>query len=182
MDFSFFESLSKQEAEAFLKNYLGVESKAVLEMIAAIEKDNILADFSIQSIPGVLKWLFDKIKTIPKQVDETLPKWIRECDSYLNGLFDFDEPSKVLILRASYYWGECFVRYSDILSWTIGNSETAEQNMPVVAGFVDEIEMAPLLIVENLFLRILADGAPYEDINRAIESWLSDIPKTKRKS
>ncbi len=107
MDFSFFESLSKQEAESFLNNYLSVESKAFLGMIGLIEKDNIIVDFSIQSIPIILKWIFDKIKTIPMQIDETLPKWLIECDSYSKGLFDFDEPSKVLILRASYYLGDC---------------------------------------------------------------------------
>jgi hypothetical protein len=180
MDFSFFESLSKQEAEDLFNNYLSVESTAIIEMIDTIEKDNIIADFSIQSIPYVLRWIFDKIETNPKQVDNTLPKWIRECDSYLDSLFDFAESSKILMLRASYYWGECFVRYSNTLFWAIGNTETAEQNMPVVAGFVHEIEMAPMLIVENLYLRIFADGAPYGDINRVIESWIADIPEGKQ--
>lgn len=50
MDFSFFESLSKQEAESFLENYLSIESMAVSEMIAEAEKDGIDTDFSIQSI------------------------------------------------------------------------------------------------------------------------------------
>lgn len=111
-------------------------------------------------------------------MNSSLPAWIRECDSYLSGLEEFDEPSKVLVLRASYYLGESFVRYSDKLSWATGNLDTAEQNMPVITGFSDELEMAPMLVTENLFLRILADGAPYEDINRAIESWLSDIPNS----
>lgn len=178
MDYSFFESLSKKEAEIFLENYLSVESKAVAEMVAEAEKDGINADFSIQSTSYVLKWILDKVKTIPKETDSSFPAWIRECYSYVSGLVDFDEPSKVIVLRASYYLGESFVRYSDELSWATGNSDTAEQNMPVITGFKGQIEMATMLVTENLFLRILEDGAPTEDINRAIESWLSDIPNS----
>jgi hypothetical protein len=176
MDFAFFESLTPEEAQAFLENYLKVEENAVKELLIAVKSEGICADFTIPSVSPVLKWILDKIKTIPQQADETLPKWIRECDSYIRGLIDFDEPSKILVLRASYYLGESFVRYADVLTWATGDRETAEQNMPVVTGFQHGIEMAPMLIVENLSLRILADGAPYEDIDRAIKGWLSDVP------
>jgi hypothetical protein len=176
MDFAFLESLTKKEAETFLENYINVESKAVTTMVAEAEKDGINADFSIKTASYVLNWMLEKIKTVTKEIDSSLPAWIRECDSYASGLVDFDEPSKVIILRASYYLGECFIRYSDRLSWATGNPDTAEQNMPVITGFMGRVEMAPMLVTENLFLRILIDGAPNEDIDRAIESWLSDIP------
>jgi hypothetical protein len=178
MDFTFFESLTKKEAEVFLDNYLNVESKAAAEMIIEAERDGIKADFSIQSTSYVLKWILYRVKTVPQKMNSSLPEWIRGYDSYVSSIIDFDEPSKVLILRASYYLGESFIRYSDKLSWTTGNPDTAEQNMPVITGFVDQIEMAPMLVTENLLLRIVVDGAPDKDINRAIESWLSDIPNS----
>lgn len=176
MNFAFFETLTSVEAQTFLENYLKVEEQAANELLITAKNEEICADFTIPSVPVVLKWLLEKINTIPQQANGTLPKWIRECDSYIRGLIDFDEPSKILVLRASYYLGESFARSTEALTWTTGDRETAEQNMPVVTGFRHGIEMAPMLVVENLFLRILGHGAPYEDIDRAIEAWLLQVP------
>ncbi len=181
MDFAFFESLSVEEAHIFLENYLRVEHQAVEELIAVARADGLNANFSIASIAPVLRWILDQVKTVPREPDETLPSWIRECDSYLQGLIDFDGPSKILVLRASYYLGESFVRHAEVLSWAIGNRKTALQNMPVVTGFQYKKELPPILIIENLFRKILARGAPYEKIEQSIDVWLSNIYRQKEK-
>jgi hypothetical protein len=179
MDFLFFEKLAPTEAVEYLKAFLDVERQAVIEMISAAKEDGIEPDFSVGSIPTVCEWAINKMRTLPRQPDETLPSWITKCESYTRGLFDFDEPSRVLILRVAYYFGESFVRYSGALRWSTGNPATAEGNMPVIAGFKSSLELAPILITENLARRIRADGAGISTIELAVDSWIRETPSSR---
>lgn len=176
MNFAFFESLSRAQALEFLNAFLISERKAVSEMIGAAEAEGIPADFTILSATRVLEWAISKLNTLPREPDETLPSWIRQSDSYTRNLFDFDEPSKILILRCAYYLGESFVNHSALLSWNIGNRDTAVQNMPVVTGFRFNLELAPMLVAENLFGAIIADGAARNETERTINAWLGKLP------
>lgn len=175
MDFRFFESLTDTEALEFLNRFIAVEEKAVTDMVRGADQEGIQADFTISSVPSVLKWVAGKLKTFPRQPDETLPSWITKCESYARGLFDFSEPSKVLVLRAAYYLGDSFVRDSSALSWSVGNCNTAEKNMPVITGFRFNLELAPILVVENLFRRMIADDGSDAAIDLAMNSWLTKI-------
>lgn len=56
-----------------------------------------------------------------------------------------------------------------------GDPEYVEKNMPVVAGFLSGDEMAPMMVVANLFARILGDGAPVTEIGSAIAAWIGDV-------
>src|SRR5688572_17390003 len=95
------------------------------------------------------------------------------------GVATFDEPSKILVLRAAYYLGESFVRCHSGLHWTVGNVETAEGNMPVVAGFDSGLELAPILIAENL-LRVITEPEKLGDIERTMEYWSQKAPRHER--
>jgi len=176
MDFQYFEQITYDEANGYLQNFLSIEEKHADEMLKDASNEGLEIDYSIESLPNILGWLVNKMKTIPTSSDESLPKWIKECDSYLRGLVEFDDTSKIAIIRAAYYTGECFVKSSKKLHWGIGNPETALANMPVVKGFKNDMELAPLLMIENLFMRILCDGADFEQIQTAIQIWESDIP------
>ncbi len=176
MDFQFFELLTEEEAKAFLENYLNAERRAVGALIADLRKNGIVADYSIKSIVPVFEWIQKRIKTVPKEIDGKLPEWIQVSDIYLKGLFDFEGNSKILVLRASYYLGECFVRYSRKLKWATGNRDTFEQNMPVVTGFKYGVEMATMMVADNLFHRIVIQKGAIKDIEIAIKAWLSDVP------
>jgi hypothetical protein len=101
----------------------------------------------------------------------SVPEWIRSTPEYERGLFEFDEDSKNLICFVAYYLGECFVRNYSQLRWATGNAEYAEANMPVVTGFKREIELAPMLVLENLFRRITAKPDRISDIEIAIDTW-----------
>ncbi len=174
MDFEFFESLSADEAEQYRQSFLREASKGFNETASELRRDGIIPDFSVDSINTVFVWVVKKLRTIPMEPDESLPVWIRESEDYIESLFDFDDDSKTLVLRAAYYLGESFNQYSDELHWGTGNTNFAEQNMPVITGFKKEMELAPLLITENIFFRILLNEAPLSDIERAVNSWLSD--------
>jgi len=175
MDFKFFESLSRSEAQDFLENFLEVGSKTSLEMINAAALEYISADFSLNAIAPVLRWLLSKTNTIPKPQDEAIPLWIRETEIYASTLFELDEESKRLALCGAYYLGESMVRHSSKLRWATGDVETAEQNMPVVTGFRYS-ELAPLLVVENLFCRVIREPARIDEVDRAINAWIARMP------
>jgi len=179
MNFEFFESLSDNDSKAFLDNFLNVEKKAINELVSDMLTAGIKADFSISTLPQVLDFLFSKMKTVPKQIDESLPSWIRECDSYIKNLFVFDEPSKILILRAAYYFGECFIKVSNSLTWGVGKHNTALQNMLVVTGFLYKMELPPILVVENTFGSVVSGMSTSNEFKNVIEVWLSKVPKNK---
>jgi hypothetical protein len=43
--------------------------------------------------------------------------------------------------------------------------------MPVIAGFGNSKELMPLVVVENVFARILEDHKPAMEIDRTMEIW-----------
>jgi hypothetical protein len=183
MDLQFFDSLSAAEATEFLHNFLNTERKAVEEMINDARSEGVVADFTVASVPGVLKWVVGKLTTVSRLPDERVPSWIRATETYKSGLFDFDESSTVAMLRGGYYLGQSFVNHSELLSWDIGDSsivdgtKSAKQNMPVVKGFSFNLELAPIMVVENLSRRIKRQAAGNEAIDQAINYWLDKVPE-----
>ena len=175
MDFTFFETLSKDDAERFLANFLSVESRVIDETMAQAESEGVTLILGTSSIKPMLSWIFQKLKTTPKAADMTLPHWISATDSYKRGLFNFDQPSKILILRAAYFLGASFVRDYSQLCWGTGKRETALQNMPVIKGFKLNLEMPPILVTQNLAGRIQEQNAPISIVDTAIETWISKI-------
>lgn len=172
MDFAFFEGLTRDEGREFLGAFLRAEGVAVRGMLSAAEAEaGIRGDFTVESISPVLRWAIQKIQTVPQAPDPSLPTWIREGDSYARGLLGLDEPSRILTLRCAFYLGESFVRTYADLEWGVGDPEIAERNQPVVTGFADGIEMSPMLVCQNLFLRVCVDRAPPEQVDRAVAFW-----------
>ena len=139
-----------------------------------IEKEDIVVDYTTESFLPIFKWISEKLNTIPESEDESIPEWIRETESYKKGLYTFDAASKVLILRFSYYMGECFVRNYDSLSWSVGRRKTAVQNMPVVTGFKSKMELAPMLVCENMFGTAFEEKS-FERVQVAIHTWISFV-------
>jgi hypothetical protein len=176
MRFSFFERLSDEEARTFLRNFLNSESDPTFQMLEAAKADDLRVDFSLDSISPLFGWILARVRTMPRQPDETVPAWIRGTRSYSDGLFDFDEPSRALLMQAAFYLGESFARSSNQLSWSTGRRGTAVQGQPVVTGFTNSLELAPIMVTENLFRRILADGADPEVVDQARNAWVRSIP------
>ncbi len=179
---SFFESLTPQEADTYLRRFLETERSAVQEMISDAKKSGVSADFLIESVVPFLSWVLGKLKTTPRSPDLSLPEWIRRSTSYQSNLFDFDESSKVLILRSAYYLGESLVRSFPTLSWATGNPDTAVKNMPVVTGFRYQMELAPMLVLENVFGRILSGSKSSADLQEMVSTWVEKVnPQNKSK-
>ena len=132
-----------------------------------------MLNYSLDSLADVLKWMMAQVQVTRIPVPATEPWWIRQAHE--DGLIEFLDDSKPVVLRAGYYLGECFVRNEPALRWTIGAPEFAEKNMPAVAGFPGKHEMAPVMVCENVFSRILGDRAPDTHINTMIQTWLSFV-------
>jgi hypothetical protein len=175
MDYAFFESMSKEEADNFLNGYLKLEKEAWSVVRDEAKKHGINADFSANSITPVFQWLMNQIGVIDCELDKSLPDWITQSSSYLRGLFEFDEHSKILIIRASYYLGAAFIDEFNQLSWTTGKIDTAVQNMPVVKGFEHELELSTIMVTENLFSRVAAGEADSSAIDIAVKYWRSQV-------
>ncbi len=171
MDFEFFEKLASAEANASLERFLALGSANVGDLLAQCAQAGIVCNWTIESVPVFLRWVSTKLTIVRTAPDPEVPEWIRKTDTYVKNLFEFDEPSRILILRAAYYLGETFVRNCEGLHWTVGNTETAVGKMPVVSGFHRGFEMAPILIAENLFGRVATDPAKLGDIDTAIATW-----------
>jgi hypothetical protein len=174
MRFDFFEKLSKDDARAFLHHFLELESSTIKETAKYSAAEGVVMDFSVKSVPPFMKWIFKNLGSTPQKPDPTVPEWVQNTESYTKNLFEFNEPSKVLIMHGAYYLGESFVKSHGSLHWDIGNIETAEANMPVIKGFQRGLEMAPILVTNNLLRRVTADPSKLSDIEGAIEYWNRD--------
>lgn len=171
MQFEYFAQISQKDATAFLQRFLKTESSHIQETAKRCAVDGVKMDFSIKSIAPFLRWVFAMVRVVPKEPDPTVPAWIRNTETHAKHLFDFDEKSGKLILRAAYYLGESFVRSYDHLHWGMGGPKTMLAKMPVVAGFDYELELAPILGVDNLFTRISGDPKKIGDIKECVDYW-----------
>lgn len=171
MRFDLFEQMTTSDAQNLLKRFRQDGASNVDKLLATAAACGVAADYGVGSLPEFLHWAFSHIRTVPVDVDRSVPEWIRSTPEYARGLFDFDDESKNLICLTAYYLGECFVRNYPQLSWAIGKPDFAEANMPVLTGFRQSVELAPLLVVENLFRRISQKPDRSPDIETAIEAW-----------
>jgi hypothetical protein len=171
MDWSFFESLDEEQAGEFLKHFLRIESAGFNALSGHLAEEKVPAEFSVNSAEPVMLWVLARLKTRPAPPDPNLPEWILNSSSYLRGFYEFDRDSKIIILRASFYLGECFARTYPHLQWATGDRNTAVQNMPVLKNPRSRVELAPLLILENILSRISEDPAKKDDVRNMLEYW-----------
>jgi hypothetical protein len=171
MDFEFFESLSEGEADAYLKRYLEVEAREIEQTITRARSLEVTVDFTVDSIPEFFTWLRPSVTTRRTEPPPDLPEWIREAQEERHGGFrDFEEESRALVLRASYYLGQSFVESFPRLTWRTGRHDRAEQQQPVVSAFRTDVDLAPLLVAENLFL-LVEDAAFDQRVRTAVSTW-----------
>lgn len=171
MDYKFFDGLTREEAEEYLAAFLEFGRNPGMKILEQNIHFTIEIDFCVKSLPAILKALLTELKTVPKEPDPSVPEFIKNTEIYKRGLFDFDEASKSIVLAASYYLGETFVRNFRQLSWSIGNVDYTEGNMPVVTGFKFNKQLAPILIVENMFRGTISGISLDNSIETAIEVW-----------
>ena len=173
VNFGFFESLAPGEAEALLRDFLAESRDAMPEFLTSAA--GVGADFSVDSVPPLLDWIGASVTTQPRQPDPELPEWIRASETYARYLFDFDQRSRLLVVRGAYYLGESFAQSFTHLRWAVGRRETAPQGQPVITGFKHGMELPVLLVVENTIARDIAEPSDTRSTAEATTSWLTSI-------
>jgi hypothetical protein len=177
VNYGFFESLTPEEAQTYFERFLAVEREALEEMRPAAAARGLELDYSVSSLADVVKWMMEAAHVVRVPVPESEPWWIRQA--HADGLIEFDDDTKTMILRAAYYLGECFARLPR-LHWTTGDLEYIQQKMPVIAGFQDGCELPPLVVAEVLFVRVVGRGLPVAQVNTTIDVWLKKCPGATR--
>ena len=175
MGWELLDSLTADEAQVVLRNFLDVESNAFREVLPLAAKDGISVDFSIASIVPMLVWIARQLKQVPIEPPPDIPDWIRRDHEKNCGWVEFDEPSKVLVFRAGYYLGESFVRNVQGLEWGVGHPDYSDKNTPVVTGFVKDEEMPAIRVARVMLSRTVRAGNDAH-IGKAINHWLSKAP------
>ena len=172
MNSNFFQNLSTEDARMFLNDFLMNAASGFKTMGPEMVNNDIVVDYTVESVFPVFKWILRQLKTLPEKEDENIPEWIRVTESYKKGLYSFEEVSKVLILRFAFYMGESFVKDFETLHWSLGKSKTMQKNMPVITGFKSKMEMAVLVVSHNMFATALEDKET-DSAETAIETWRS---------
>ena len=176
MNFGFFEQMSGPEAETYLADLRRLGAEGVASLAEMMGGEVIELDYSLDSVRPFAELVARRAVKVPRSPDESLPGWLRE--SLREGdAYDFDDPSKILVLRFSYYLGEAFVRtWPNGLRWTVGEAGTAEENQPVVAGFMHRLELAPLLVGENLLRDLIEAPDRPERVDSVVQGWRECLP------
>jgi hypothetical protein len=139
------------------------------------ESSGILLDYSQRSLPLVFEAVGARLKFSYQPFPESVPKWIAKVPEHSNGEIVFDSDSQVLIMRTSFYLGECFIRGFPSLRWATGSMKSAVANMPVVTGFLHQKEMAVLMVTRNLSMRAVCDQQPWSIVSQAVDSWTRSV-------
>jgi hypothetical protein len=110
--------------------------------------------------------------------EHVLPPWAVVDEDWCAGAVELADVNR-LVLRGGFYLGESFVRHAPArLRWASGDRDTVLENQPVVVGFAHKLELAPVLVVENLFRRTALDRQDTDVIPITISEWVSRVPRT----
>jgi hypothetical protein len=173
MNFGIFQDFSTAEAHDWLSRFLTEEGGAMEDYAANLEGAGVEVDYSLRSVPSHVSWVANSVRTLKLPPDPEIPSSIRLGEAFRDENFEFDGPSRVLLMRLSYYLGETFVREFPALSWAVGAADTALQGQPVVTGFSHQIEMPVLMVSENWVRDFLAGGVTSSSEGDVIPAWIN---------
>ena len=174
MNFAFFTELTRDEAYSFLSRYRQEGERELARLAIELESRGGTVDYSTASIRDAFGSVAGQLSTIPTPPDPSLPSWILESETYQVSRYRFAESSYDSVVALSIYFAEVLLREAQgRLHWEIGSPEVAVQNQPCLGGFRNGVQMAPLLVTENLLRRIVEtpDPAVLEDVTRAVATW-----------
>ena len=127
MDWWFFAEGTEAEAREYLARFLDD---------GAVDDYGPKADYSLPSVPEVLRVLRGRVELVDAPPPDDAPEWVRDVVAEHGGGFrDFAESSRSCVLRAAYYLGAAFVTTYPVLRWELGGEERPEVRQPVVTGF-----------------------------------------------
>jgi hypothetical protein len=160
LDWWFFAENTEAEAREFLARFLDDGAAGVEAERAAAQAAGVEPDYSLASIPEVLRWMAAGIELVEAPAPAEVPDWVQAVVAEHGGGFrDLAEGSRAAVLRAAYYLGQCFVTTYPILRWEIGAEDRPEVRQPVVTGFASGDDLPVLAVAEAALVGGEADGA-----------------------
>jgi hypothetical protein len=173
MDFEFFETLTRKDAEKYLQRFLETERATIPPTLDEARSAGVPVDYSVASISPLFSWIAPQVDH--RQVTEAfdVPDWISSTSQ--QDFVELADASKPLILRAAFYLGEAFARNYVHLRWDIGHADFAHQQQPAVVGFRNSMELPVLLVTENLFLNALDSANMSNEFDRVINAWIKRV-------
>lgn len=205
-EFEKFEDLSRKEARAYFKWYVGqIDSRMEILKAAVLEENpEVNFDFSPESLIPVWKWYQKKIvfvrkpeETLSKQIDE-LQGWfayqflragrkyedidMEYCRESARKSIDETEISEETLGYAkdmAIYFSEVLRRnHEDVLYWTF--IATAKRhvsfNKPVLMGFVSRVSLDASMVIRTLTSRE-QENKNENALFQAYNNWLNNLPE-----
>ncbi|MBP6012309.1 MAG: hypothetical protein KBA31_08795 [Alphaproteobacteria bacterium] len=169
------EHLSEEEAHVVLERFLELGRDGVAHCENLIATNGVALDFGQRSLVELFIRVGEVLRFEFRPLPNDLPDWIREAPQHAKGVVEFDDASRVWILRVAFCLGEFFVRSYPQLRWAVGDRNFAEHVMPVIAGFKGRMELPPIVVTEGMFTRVLAHGRSWEQVTTMIKSWQGSV-------
>jgi hypothetical protein len=160
LDWWFFAENTEAEAREFLARFLDDGAAGVETEREAARAGGVEPDYSLASIPEMLRWMAARVELVEAPAPADVPDWVQAVVAEHGGGFrDLAEASRSDVLRAAYYLGECFVTTYPVLRWEIGADDRPEVRQPVVTGFATGDDLPVLAVAEAALAGGEADGA-----------------------
>lgn len=163
MDYKFFESLSREQAEAYLDAFQRAGRARISH-----EWWSRLLDEGPASIGPYFAEVSEAVQVVQTGPPPDTPPFINEAmERHHGGFHDFaDHDSRVRVLAAAFFLGAAFVESHDPLTWAIGADDVADAGQPVVAGFRTGAHLPVLSVAENLLIDF-----DEERVGTAVATW-----------
>lgn len=163
--------LTQQEATLVLDRFLELGRDGLPVCAVVMREEDHTFDWSEQSLLQLFMTVAKRLHFEYRPLPNDVAQWVRDAPIHAKGLVEFDEQSRIWIMRVAYCLGEFFVRAYPALHWAVGARDFAEENMPVVAGFRGQTELPPLAVTEGMFSRVLAQGKAWDQVTTMIDAW-----------
>jgi hypothetical protein len=172
-DLDFLSGLEPDQARAYLDQFREQGEREAVRQLRGAE-----LDFSFESVAPMLEWLVTELVYAPV-VEPPAPEprgIFRRTPPAPPPEIRFDEPTKLRMTLAAWYFGETFVRRAERLYWDTG-PEGIYYQLPMVRGFIRKADLAPQWVVATMMRRRVPEMKREEipPIAVAIDTWRDQI-------
>jgi hypothetical protein len=145
--------LTPLQAGEVLDAFLRAEEEA----FNCLKIDSVDLDYSQQSVVMALRYISEEIES------GNIHK----------------EQHNMWFARLGYYFGEALRREKPELRWSLGDSEYAFANHPVISGFSNDEEAPVITICKNIIMAVAERISPHSRIENGVRNWF-EKPTPKR--
>jgi len=176
MNYEYFQSMTENEARIFFMSFINEGKNILRQTFPELLYKNGYLECKISEIENVFKKLLTKISLKRITPDNESLKWVMNNSINRNEFYQIAPKSECHFICASYYFGECFVQLSEMLSWGIGIVDSMDKNMPVIRGFKNSLDFPVLDITETVLIELISNRQTYRRLESIVRYWQALIP------